>query len=429
MNKTNLYVDNLFYNDYKFFLEKNYNSAKKPEIHIVENGIVIPFISENENSPKGTGGVINSLGDYIISSQTSQENLMLPIGEYDKARLIHSDEKEVIYLGYFLKQWGHFIVDFMTRLWWLVDNYNGQKIVYLVKNSKSLIDGNYAKMLELFGIPRGKLCPLFEPSKFEKIIIPEMAMVRPDYYTDEYLKIFRKIINNIDCSKYSYDKVYFTRRKLRNAKNSELGEKNIEKFFKRNGYTVLSPERCTVEEQIAIFHSCPNIVSLSGTIPHNIVFGNSKTNLTIINKVQRINTIQIILNQLVGCTTTYINGFVALLPVSPGYGPFWLQLNDNFSAFAIDKNMKMPEVPLIERIFSELYVRRKIQKYFLIYCRNKNETLDIGGRIVGSSRPLSDGFEVKELYYYYRKRIGDFPTYINFEEFFRWIVKKILRVN
>jgi len=429
MNKTNLYLDNLFYNDYEFFLEKNYKLDKKPEIHIVENGIVIPFICENRNSSKGTGGVINSLGDYIISSQTSQENLMLPIAEYDKTRLIHSDENEVIYLGYFIKQWGHFIVDFMTRLWWLVDNYQGQRIVYLVRNSESRIDGNYAKMLELFGLPSDKLSPIIEPTKFEKIIIPEMAMVRPDYYTDEYLKIFKKIIKNVDCSKYLYKKVYFTRRKLRNAKNSELGEKNIEFFFKKNGYKVLSPERCTVEEQIAIFHSCPNIVSLSGTIPHNIVFGNSNTNLTIINKVQRINTIQIILNKAVGCTINYIDGFVALLPVSPGSGPFWLQLNDNFSAFAIDKNMKMPEVSFIEKIFSELYVRRKILKYFLIYCRNKNETLDIGGRIVGSSRPLSEGFEVKELYSYYRKRIGDFPTYINVAEFLRWVVKKILRVN
>ncbi|MBN1601404.1 MAG: glycosyltransferase family 61 protein [Chitinispirillaceae bacterium] len=429
MNKTNLYVDDLFADDYKYFLNKNYYSDQKPQIHIVENAIVIPFKSKTENSHQGSGGVINSKEEYIISSQTPQEDLMLPANKYETSKLQHSDDNEVIYLGYFIKQWGHFLVDFMTRLWWLVDNYKGQRIVYLVRNEKTLLDGNYTRMLELFGIPSEKLYPVIEPTSFKKIIIPEMAMVRPDYYTDEYLKIFRKIISNVACSKYPYDKVYFTRKKLLNAKNSEFGEREIENFFRKNGYKVLSPERCTVEKQIAIFHSCSTIVSLSGTIPHNIVFGNSKTNLIIINKVQRINTIQLILNQAVGCTTTYIDGFVALLPVSPGNGPFWLQVNNNLSTFAMDNDMKIPKSSKTEELFTDLYTRRKIQNYFVAYCRNQDEGFDIGGKIVGSSRPLKDGFQVKELYYYYRKRIGSFPTYINFEGFVRWIVKRMLRFN
>ena len=420
MNQNTLYIDNLFRHDYDLLLDEDYERKSSLEVEIVENGFVVPFKAKSSSLAYGVGGVIRSDGSYVKISQTKAESLMTE-PEFDCITQRLNDE-DVIYLGYFIKQWGHFLVDFIPRLWWLVDNYKGQKIVYLVRDSKSLIDGNYLEMLELFGIDRENIVAITEVTGFRKIIVPETAFDRPTCFSKELLRIRDKILDNLDTSICQYDKVYFTRRKLQKARNCEFGEQYIEKLFKLNGYVILSPEKCSLKEQISIFNKCKHIASLSGTIPHNILFGTEETDLIIINKTVRINTTQILLNQAIGCKTTYVDAFIALLPVSPATGPFWLDVNDNVLKFAENSCMIIPK----RTTLSMRAKKKNLSRYFLAYCRNVNQSLDIGGKIIGSSRPLSEGYETKDIYYYYRNRIGQLDTDISVYYIVKNKLKKLL---
>lgn len=62
------------------------------------------------------------------------------------------------------------------------------------------------------------------------------------------------------------------------AKTSEFGEELFEKNYERNGYKIIAPERCSLEEQVNLIRSSEDLVCISGTIAHNMLFatGNQK---------------------------------------------------------------------------------------------------------------------------------------------------------
>ena len=103
-------------------------------------------------------------------------------------------EETAIYLGYYIMQWGHFLVDFVPRLWLLRQHYHGEKLLVLTSNRKSKINGNYLELLSLFGISEDKIHYVYEPEKYSRIIVPEMSMVRPAYYSEQSQELFHYIV-------------------------------------------------------------------------------------------------------------------------------------------------------------------------------------------------------------------------------------------
>ena len=259
---------------------------------------MLPFVSDLNCTTKGAGGVIDENGQYVAISSTSQENLM-PCGyAVDKEPKYY--EETAIYLGYYIMQWGHFLVDFVPRLWLLRQHYHGEKLLVLTSNRKSKINGNYLELLSLFGISEDKIHYVYEPEKYSRIIVPEMSMVRPAYYSEQSQELFHYIVEKaIDLGKYKkYEKIYFSRSKLKKAVMTEIGEPEIERVYRKNGYKIIYPERCSFKELVFYISNCKEFVSLSGTIPHNIVFARPGTKVVILNKTYRINTIQLMLNGL-----------------------------------------------------------------------------------------------------------------------------------
>ena len=391
-----LYIDNIFCEDYISCLNKNYICEDKLSVSCVDNCFVVPFQSTPTGSPYGNGGCYDDQLNYVKSSGTYAENLLVEPESVNDAECDYVDET-VIYAGYFIKHWGHFIVDFLPRMWWPALHYNGEKIIYL-KNGDAAIDGNFMEMLKIFGIDPDKIKAIEKSTKFKKVIIPELALQRPDKIYREALLVRDRIVKNAaQCCKY--DKVYLTRRSFPKAIDSEFGEEQVEEFFRDNGFKVLSPELLPVAEQVALFSSCPKIACLSGTIPHNIFFGNSDTELIIVNKLTRINTTQLMLNQLCGANVTFIDAFIQLLPVSPGAGPFWMLINDNMRKYAQDHAMVLAEKPID---YTDILIR-----YFLVYNRIYTYPLEKGGVIMGSPLPLDEGAERKDIFSYYRNKLGN----------------------
>lgn len=415
------YMDSLFSEEFEYLSDNGYYSNRKLKAETYENAVVLPFVPDKNNSGKGFGGVVDSEGNYIALSATPEEELMAYGYDADLSKAEYCGEA-VVYLGYFIKQWGHFIVDFLPRLWWLQKNYNGERVVILTGSKNVKIDGNFMRMLELFGITPDKLCIVGRLTRFKSVIIPEMSMLRPEYYTEESKAMFRDIVKKA-CSGLSLrpkKKIYFTRTRLRKGRRTEIGEPEIERLFKNNGFKVISPEKCSLKELVFYVSNADEIAALSGTIPHNIVFAKKGVKLIIINKNYRINTIQLMLNDFAGADVTYIDAHITMFPASPGRGPFWMHVNDNMLGFAFDNGFKVPKRYTTEnrlvRYFSALKRSRQLRNYILMYCRLRDPELDIGGSVIGSARP-DPGFTSKTIYFYYRNKLGELSTFTNAESF------------
>ena len=406
----NKYKDELFIEDLNVYQGKRFYSPEEPQVVELEGAIILPFVPQSCGSVIGKGGVLDREGNYVSQSGLEAEQIMS--GGYAYPKVETRIEERTVYLGYFLKQWGHFLVDFLPRIWWLLEHDKNTKLVYLSKDENTLIDGNYLRVLQLAGINTSLLERVGTVSEYRKLIVPELSLKRPLYWTDSYRKIIEVIVHSVGERKTVDKKIYWTRTNFRKAQETEVGEKQIEAIFKKNGFAVLSPEKISIEDQIYLFSHCEEFAALSGTVPHNIVFAGvnpGRCKVTILNKTHRINTIQILLNDFADGDVTYVDCNYSLFPVSPGSGPFWVGVNKNLLSYIQDRNWKIRKKNLLDKF----KMRRYYLKYCLMYARCvRNGELDLDGVVLGSSRPINEKMTTKPTYFHYRNQL-DFPTYLS----------------
>ena len=61
------------------------------------------------------------------------------------------------------------------------------------------------------------------------------------YYSKQFLHVFEKVAESVDCSRYpSYEKVYYSRKQFKKARGTEIGENILLDLFLRMDYDYLS---------------------------------------------------------------------------------------------------------------------------------------------------------------------------------------------
>jgi len=374
MKRNNLkYIDDFTKKEYEEISQEDYFLNKELSVTEVENGIILPVLNTNKyNTSKGAGGVIDKELNYIESSAQLAYNMKNRVyGKYDiENEKIEYDNETVIYGNFFYKHWGHFIIDIVSRLWYLLEDNseNKAKIVFttMINDEKTKIDGNYKEFLNLFGISDDRILLINKPTKFKKIIIPECSIYPGKYYTKEYIKIFEKVRDSVKGNQNIPEKIYLSRSKFKKAKEKEIGEKEIEKFFNNNGYYSISPEQLTLTEQVQFFTDSREIVCISGTLPHNIMFANEGKDIIIINKTYKLNKHQEIINQAKKANVTYLDLHISLFPVAYGKGPFIMTINKNLQRFAKDRtyNLEIIITQKIKNIYKKVWY---LIQYLKIY--------------------------------------------------------------
>ncbi|MCB6346983.1 glycosyltransferase family 61 protein [Clostridium sp. AF18-27] len=358
------------------------------------------------------GGVLDCQGNYIEDSALKAESLMAKGYVVEKTSVTQT---KVIYLGCFIKQWGHFLVDFVPRLWYLIDNKEDCNLVYVSMNGQK-IDGVFADFLKLFGIDIARLVHVTEATRFQEVIVPQTSYQRPYFYCKEYGQIFQYIVGKLNAQSISfpkYEKIYWTRTKLKKAKQSEIGEKHLERFFEANGYKVLAPEKLSLLEQVYYFSTCKKMAGISGSIPHNLVFADSDTEMLILNRTYRINVNQFPINEMCGANVIYLDCHAAFLPNSADKGPYWLTFNSNMERYANDNQMIIPaSVKKSQGRIGLLDFIKYTTAYFNTYSGKELQKIDAGmaGSITGRTRTKAEGLQEHEIYYYYRSQFGFVPS-------------------
>jgi hypothetical protein len=158
----------------------------------------------------------------------------------------------VLYFGYMLDHWGHFLLNFIPRLWYYIENKTSLnrdgrlKIVCLYDfNYAQIFPSVYYDFFELLDIQRSQVLLITEPSQFSNVIIPEYSanwnsfgpsdhqFDTPDYYTKEYLAIINFAMENAVAKKPAgfvvHDKIYYSRRKY--GIYRDFGDEYIERFL------------------------------------------------------------------------------------------------------------------------------------------------------------------------------------------------------
>lgn len=327
------------------------------------NATILPLKKfKGDTMAFGRGGVIDDSGNYIRSSGISESVIYYG---YEFENPVFMDQK-VVFLGYLNDQWGHFLVDAITRIWYYLKNDKSvDKYVFYTKEGKEpIIGGNYKKFFQLYNI-YDKIEVINSPTKYREVVIPEMGYKRYGWYSEEYKSIFRKLGESVInsqryCNIPSAEKVFLSRSQLQPVREFGLGM--LDDLFQKNGYKVIYPEKTDLAVLIYLLNQAKVVATMDGSIHHNILFARDNIDLIIVDRRVIADTNEIEINRFKDLSVTFVDANLPIYMVDIK-GPYILYCNNYLENYCRNNRWKMPE----DKYLSEKYRKKLLKQYLKSY--------------------------------------------------------------
>lgn len=324
---------------------------------------ILPLRSlANDNLLFGRGGVVEENGNYIDESGIPGRVFY----SYETQAHEYKNER-VVYCGYLVPHWGHFLVEAVTRLWYFLKNDSSidKYVFFIEENSERQISGNYKQFLELIGV-WDKVEIIYTPTKYREVIVPERSFKMGQYWSDEFKRIYdaaaeSALKNNNENS--ICKKVFLSRSQLKAFRHKEFNMDMLDDFFETNGYQIVFPEKESLSDLIRIIRNADNVATLSGSIQHNLLFAVDSLKQIVIEKTAVTVDFVRDINRIKGFDTTYIDANLCVYPVNIGYGPFIMRYSGMLKKYA-DENGYLPPEGNYE---SKKRMKKILQMYFKEY--------------------------------------------------------------
>ena len=341
---------------------KEFKKKDSLNVEIFENATILPLKKfEGDSLLFGRGGLVDKNGRYVEKSAI--KNRVEFSYEFE---IKERKEETVVYCGYLVNHWGHFLIEAVSRLWYFLEEDKSiDKYVFFIDFEETReIKGNYKEFFELLGI-WNKIEIINKATQYKKVIVPDLGYKWLDYYSDQYKNIFNRIADNIKINSEweSKEKIFLTRSYLKKAQKVEFGLDMLDNYYIKNGYEVIAPENLTLSHLIYLIRNAKICASISGTLPHNMLFAKDNQKLVIIERNIINNEIQANINIIKQLYVTYIDENIAIYPVHIGHGPFIFSYSGLLEKYTKDNNY----IPPKEKYCSNIYLKRCFKKYMKEY--------------------------------------------------------------
>lgn len=335
--------------------------TEEPAVWRGSNATILPLRRQAEDHLLfGRGGVVDEKGAYVaLSSIEDRVQFAYPV-EHPEYR-----DETVVYCGYLVDHWGHFLIEGVTRLWYFleqdpaVDKY----IFFLDEGEQREIKANYREFLELLGIWE-HLEIINRPVTYKQVIVPELGLFCRQRYTPKLLKVYDTVASHVipDPSWERPKKIYYSRSQLKKGMPFESGNEALDNFFRKNGYTVLFPEQVPLSRMIDYIRHADVVASQSGSLPHNMLFAHKGQKLEIVERLVISDDNQTDINRMMEFQVTYIDAHIPIYPVD-FVGPIIMGYTDCMERFAAHRGYEGPD----SQYLTQAYSRRCFVKYMKAY--------------------------------------------------------------
>lgn len=396
------YLQDLTRNEQLKMMKVDFFSNDNLGIKKIENGYILPTIIGDRKESWRVGGVLDANENYVeLSGQYAYGEKTRVYGKYDfKKENVEYLDYEVIYMNNYIDQWGHFLLDVIGRLWYAIENTNIRIVYTSYLNETRELKNNFLQLIKLLGIEENRLVYINTIKQFKSVIIPESSILTAKYYTKEYQRLIDMIVNSaLNGYKLKNNrKIYCSRKHFNKKRTMEYGEATIENVFRKNDYEIVYMEEMDLIDQIRLLNDAKEIVSLAGTLVHNALFiRNSECKFLVLNKTYGINQNIYLTNQISKANFTFIDAYLAPMPISMGKGPYIITSTNEFLHFCKDSNIIVDE--------KECCFDTKILiHYYISYIRKYYKKI-LRGEEIGISKYSRFNFSYKKIRKNYLKTI------------------------
>lgn len=372
----------------------------------------------------GRGGVVDSYGNYVSLSGIEHRIW----GGYAFTCPQYRDEK-VVFCGYLINHWGHFLVEAVARLWYALENDQSvdKFVFFLEEDSDREIAGNFQAFLKLLNIWE-KIEFVRTPTTYREVIVPELAFLIREYFSPQFIAVFDAVANNIEVNPNwkQHQRIYFSRSQLAQNRWFEFGFEALDDFFRRNGYTILYPEKIPLSEFIYYIRNAEIVATVSGSLPHNMLFARNGQTLQIIERGVINNDYQVHVNTMRHLQTVYIDANIPVYSVSMA-GPFVMGYNDNMERFAADHGYSPPAA----KYTTKSYLRGCFAKYMRTYDDMYQYQWFMDGDHIAFADYIYEAYQAGFLYfgdYLSRKRPFFWHHYFELH-YWKQFIKRLLKID
>jgi capsular polysaccharide biosynthesis protein len=190
-----------------------------------------------------------------------------------------------IYLGIFMRHFGHFFLESLSHIWYLLQSDPGTKVIFHQYEDPLYISSAANYLFNLIGLTRDRIKVVSRTSVVEHLIFPEsefeIRWKANHSFSDTFSEMQQRSARRHPCPP-APRKVYFTRRHLsvkreENIQRIVANEADVETLFAERGFTIVAPEQLPLNEQIAIAAGADQIAGLKGSALHLSLFNQRPT--------------------------------------------------------------------------------------------------------------------------------------------------------
>ena len=388
-----------------------------------KNATILP-LRKDSRVQFGLGGVMDAEGNYVELSGIPER---IQFG-YAVQNAEYRDEK-VVYCGYMINHWGHFLIEAVCRLWYFLekDETIDKYIFFLEENEEREIRGNYREFLQLLGI-WDKLEFINKPVTFREVLVPELALKTHTYYSPKFREMFDVVAENVvvDPSWQPLEKIYYSRSQFAKGIPFEFGYEVLDDFFARNGYTILYPEKVPLSQMIFYIRNSKVVASLSGSLPHNMFFGRNGQKIEIIERCTINDDNQVDVNRIRQLQVVPVDANIPIYTIN-FVGPFIMGYTPELQRFAEDNGYCPPDAKYL--------TKKYMKKCFVHYMKAYKDLYRYNWYIVDWYAPFADylieAYEAGHAFFgEYLDGKRPFLWHHYFElHYFKQFVKRLLKIQ
>lgn len=171
-------------------------------------------------------------------------------------------QERVVFGGYIVDHFGHFILESLSRLWALREC--NLRIVWACA---SKLKPYQAEILHLMGISEDRHLFVTAPTIFERIWVPTPGYIISKWFHDEQVRALGRL-----KSRPRGEKIYLSRSRFVSTIANVASEEVIETELKRAGWRVVFPEALSFAEQLEVISSASHLAAIEGSALHPLVF-------------------------------------------------------------------------------------------------------------------------------------------------------------
>lgn len=181
-----------------------------------------------------------------------------------------------VYVGSPSLQYGHFITEFISRLWFLSNtslDYSGKLLVHSPYDIDFIFGHAWVhEIVSSLGLKKNDfICPKL-PFRIRELVVPTPAFCEDSYVYRAFPRICHEIRNALGSIKPTHKKIYLSRSKLKSGTVKILNENILEEHLCRNGFEVVHPETLSITSQISLFDPGNFVTGILGSAFHSSIF-------------------------------------------------------------------------------------------------------------------------------------------------------------